>query len=243
MIDIHCHILFGSDDGADSIAESLEMAKLAYSGGTKKIIATPHTNVPDSYKNLWDENFENKVRQLNLALEEADCPLTVYPGQEVFCSRNFIQLLNEGKLITLNHSRYLLVEFGFYEASSTVYEKVERLRAEGVVPIVSHPERYAFVWEDDTAAHKLKTMGCLLQVNKGSLSGDFGRKAYKAAKHIMRKNDADFVASDAHSPYVRTPYLERVYNYVAERYSFDYAEWLFSSNPACVLKDKTIVPF
>lgn len=243
MIDIHCHILFGADDGAASLAESVEMAKRAHAGGTKKIIATPHTNVPDSYTNYWDREFENRITALNQALAQANCSLRVYAGQEVFCSRDFTELFQQGKLITLNRSRYMLVEFGFYEHASSVYRKLERLRACGVIPIVSHPERYAFVWEDETAAHKLKNLGCLLQINKGSITGDFGGRAHRAAHRILRDFDADFVASDAHSPYVRTPYLERVYDRVAETYSLDYAEWLFAANPALVMNDQPIVSF
>ena len=86
-------------------------------------------------------------------------------------------------------------------------------------------------------------MGCLLQLNKGSISGSFGSAARNAAKHILRRGYADFVASDAHSPYRRTPYLGDAFEFVAENYSFDYADMLFKHNPLCVIENKEIISF
>ncbi len=240
MNDIHCHILYGLDDGSVSIEESVEMAKLARSGGTKKIIATPHSNVTGSYRNMWCPEFADMIERLNNRLRDEDADIVLYPGQEIFCGENFMNLLSEGKLITLNNSRYPLVEFDFYEHSASVYMKLKKLAAEGYVPVVAHPERYAFFTEDETAAIKLKGLGCLLQVNKGSIQGNFGRSAFKAAKHLLENALADFVASDAHSPYMRTPFLAEVFETVAEVYSFDYARLLFSENTLAVIENRDI---
>lgn len=243
MVDIHCHILYGLDDGAGSLEESLEMASVAYEGGTDIIIATPHCNVTGSYKNMWSSDFDLKIRNINSALKNKDCDLKIYPGQEIFCEDNVIDLLSSGKLITLNHSRYLLVEFDFYERSSSVFRKLDMLVSEGYCPVVAHPERYAFVNEDERAVFRLKQSGCLLQVNKGSLNGSFGKHAYRTSHFILGNSLADIIASDAHSPYSRTPYLESAFEYVAENFSFDYAELLFNENPCSVLNDKEVSEF
>jgi protein-tyrosine phosphatase len=243
MIDIHCHILFGVDDGSDSLAESVEMAKIAYSGGTEIIVATPHSNVTGSYQNMWNETFEERVNELNQALEQSGCPVVVYPGQEIFCADGYDRYLQQGYLIPLNGSRYPLVEFDFDENSFSVYEKLRKLRSLGYVPVVAHPERYSFVHEDVTAMYQMKNLGCLLQVNKGSLHGSFGGQAYAAALRILDNGCADMVASDAHSPYRRTPYLDETYEFIAETYSFDYANWLLKENPYRVIQDKEITSF
>ena len=243
MIDIHCHILYGLDDGSVSAEESVEMARLARKGGTEKIIVTPHSNVTGSYRNLWNSDLESKLAELNDKMKMAECDLSFYPGQEIFCGENFIRLLEEGQLITLNKSVYPLVEFDFSEHSASVYHKLEKLIAEGYTPIVAHPERYAFFCENDDAAIKLRNMGCLLQLNKGSIQGSFGRSAYNAAKRMLDRGYADFVASDAHSPYRRTPYLSEAFEFVAENYSFDYAEILFEKNAMCVIENKKINSF
>ncbi len=241
MNDIHCHILYGLDDGAVSLEEALEMAKLARSGGTRKIVVTPHSNVIGSYRNMWCDEFEDMLERLNESLSEKNVDIELFPGQEIFCGENFVNLLREGKLITLNKSRYPLVEFDFYEHSASVYMKIKKIVAEGYVPVVAHPERYAFLGEDEAAAAKLKSMGCLLQVNKGSLRGNFGRSAYKTAKFLLDNSLADFVASDAHSPYMRTPFLAEAFDFVAETYSFDYATLLFSENSQAVIENREIL--
>ena len=241
MTDIHCHILYGTDDGSANLGESVEMAKFAFKGGTKFLVATPHSFVPGSYQNLWSDTLLERINQINERLKEEDCPLRVFPGQEIFCADGIVEYLQSGKLITLNGSRYPLVEFDFYERSASVYSKLSKLVSAGYVPIVAHPERYAFVCEDDTAARRLKDMGCLLQLNKGSIDGRFGSHAYKAAQSILKSGLCDFVASDAHGPYSRTPFMEQTFESVAENYGFDYAERVFSTNPLAVLKNKEIL--
>ena len=108
------------------------------------------------------------------------------------------------------------------------------------MPVVAHPERYAFVAEDGSAPLRLKKAGCLLQINKGSLKNKFGDHAYAVSQALIRHELADFVASDAHSPYMRTPYLADAYEIVCELHSEQYADILLTSNPQKVLKNEKI---
>lgn len=243
MIDIHCHILYGVDDGSFSLEETVKLAEIAEQGGTEAIIATPHSNVPDSYINHWNNDFEEKIVLINKALAERGIDITVYRGQEIFCAGRFEELMSEGKLITLNNSRYPLIEFDFYERSHEAYVMAARLAAQGYVPIVAHPERYQFICEEEEAAERLKDIGCLLQVNKGSLKGSFGFKAQRAAFRLLDEGLADFVASDAHSPYMRTPFLGNVREMISEEFSPDYAELLLSENPGLVIENKEILTY
>ncbi len=240
MVDIHCHILPGLDDGSDNIEESVRMARLAVEGGTKAIVVTPHSNIPDSYQNYCDKVYVDKFRELNSRLKAEKIPLKIFPGHEIYAAGNFVELIKRKKLLTLNNSDYPLVEFSFTEHSDSVYAKLQMLVAEGFTPIVAHPERYAFVSEDDFAPFRLKAMGCLLQINKGSLKGSFGRNAYIASHNIISQDLADFVASDAHSPYMRTPYLADVYEIISEIHSEEYADLLLLKNPVKVLQNKKI---
>ncbi len=240
MYDLHCHILFGVDDGADSAEESIRMARIACESGTKGIAATPHCNISEYDRNEWTSEFTRKIIMLNSTLEQLDIPVKIYPGQEIFCGEDVPKLLKSKKLITLNGSRYVLVEFDFGEFSENVYSRIERIMAEGYVPIVAHPERYGFVQEDPNAAYRLKNMGCLLQINKGSVKGGFGRGAFLAASGILQYQLADFIASDAHGPFVRTPFMADAHEYISERFSAEYADILFKINPVRVLKNKMI---
>lgn len=240
MVDIHCHILPGFDDGSDNIEESVRMARLAVSGGTKAIIVTPHSNIPDSFKNYCDQQYVDTFKALRQRLTEENIPLKIYPGHEIFAAGNIAELIRNEKLLTLNNSCYPLIEFAFTERAENVYHKLEELVAEGFTPIVAHPERYAFVAEDDFAPIRLKEMGCLLQVNKGSLKGSFGREAQIISKSIIRHELADFLASDAHSPYMRTTFLADVYDIVCDMCSDEYAELLLNINPAKIIINKKI---
>ena len=243
MYDIHCHIVFGVDDGSDSIEESVKMARIACDSGVTAVVATPHCNIPDSYTNYWDREIFERIVLLRNALNKNGLPIKIYCGQEIFCTNRTAELLKSGKLITINNSRYALLEFDFNEYSSSVYEKLLKIISEGYIPIVAHPERYAFVSEERDAAMRLKSMGCLLQVNKGSLSGSFGRDAYENAYRILDRRLADFVASDAHSPYMRTPNMEEAFETVCEQFSMDYADLLFEENPKRMIENKSVFSY
>ncbi len=243
MIDIHCHIMYGVDDGAFGLSESVEMAKVAHESGTTDLIATPHANAPDLEPNVWDESLENRLAEINNAVKASNIPVAIYPGQELFCSGDVVQRVKEGEFITLNKSRYILVEFDFYSSIEPILEYCEELVSFGLVPVIAHPERFAAVKEDEQAAYRLKKRGCLLQVNAGSLFGAFGRTSEGIAHDLMDAAAADFVASDAHSPYMRSPFMADAHEMISEMYSPDYAELLLQYNPARVLADKKIESF
>lgn len=243
MYDIHCHIVFGVDDGSDSIEESIKMAKIAYDSGVSAIVATPHCNIPNSYTNYWNRSLFERITTLRNALTANLIPVKVYCGQEVYCTSRTHELLKSGRVITINNSRYVLVEFDFSEYSSSVYEKLSRITAEGYVPIVAHPERYGFVYEEGDAAMRLKSMGCLLQLNKGSISGFFGRRARSVAYELLDRRLVDFVASDAHSPYMRTTDMEGAFEAVCEQFSMDYADIIFDENPRRVIDNSTVFSY
>ena len=240
MIDIHCHILPGFDDGADNIEESLRMARIAAGGGTKAIIVTPHSNIPKVQLNYLDKAYVDTFKDLKDKIKEQKIPLDIYPGHEIFATDDLIEPIKKKKLLTLCNSDYPLVEFGFKERSESVYRKLQILIAEGLTPIVAHPERYAFVAENGSAPLILKKMGCLLQVNKGSLKNKFGDNAYAVSQALIIREVADFVASDAHSPYVRTPYLADVHEIICDLHSVQYADQLLSINPGKILKNEKI---
>lgn len=240
MVDIHCHILPGFDDGADNIEESLRMARIAAGGGTKAIIVTPHSNIPDSYQNYLDKFYVDSFKELKAKIKEQRIPLSIYPGHEIFATDDLIEPIKRKKLLTLCNSDYPLVEFAFKERSESVYQKLQILVAEGLTPIVAHPERYAFVFENGSAPLMLKKLGCLLQINKGSLKKSFGANAYDVSQALIRREVADFVASDAHSPYMRTPYLADAHEIICELHSEQYADLLLSINPGKILKNEKI---
>ena len=244
MIDIHCHILFGVDDGSGCLSESIEMARIACESGTRTIVATPHTNIPGENGLAWGDTLKRSLAGFNERLRAERIPLTVCPGQEVFYAGDVVALLKRGAITTLNGSRYLLIEFNFSSSLNTILDACEVLSTIGIVPVVAHPERYEALQDnEDEVYHLKKRSGCLLQLNSGSLFGDFGRSAESAAHGMLAEGLADFIASDAHGPYVRTPFMADAHEMVSEMFSLDYADMLFRENPELLLQDKEIDAF
>lgn len=240
MFDIHCHILPGVDDGSGNMSDSIEMAQLAAESGTKGIIATPHCNIPGVFENYWCDTFADKVRTLQAELNARNIPVSIYPGQEIFLSRNFEDHLKKGEFITLNNSRYMLAELDFRIDEASAVSRLKYLVSQGYVPVIAHPERYGFVIENPSIIKKLRSEGCLVQLNGGSMMGYFGRYIQKTAELIICNSLADFIASDAHSQYSRTPALSDVHELICANISYDYADVLFRINPLKVLDNKTI---
>lgn len=240
MFDIHCHILPCVDDGSGSFTDSLEMAEIAARSGIRGIVATPHCNMPGVFENFWSADFDAKVKQLNDILQSRNIPITVYPGQEVFAYGDIIERIKNNELITLNNSRYLLVEFDFSVSEREMLKYLQMITAQGYVPIVAHPERYLIFGETPEMIRDIRSAGALVQVNSGSVTGNFGYYPERAASYFLANQLADFVASDAHSQYSRTPDLFPVHEIICENYSYEYADLLLDKNPQKVVNNKEI---
>lgn len=243
MIDLHAHILPGIDDGAKDIYESLEMAKIAVESGITAMVATPHCNIPGMFRNYYDQEFVEVFKMFEEALKEEEIPLILYSGMEVYVTPDILELLKKGKILTINGSRYLLVEFAFEEEPEYVDYMLDKIRESGLYPVIAHAERYRFVQNNLQMVYHWRRKGYLVQVNKGSLMGRFGRRAEYAAYRLLCHNLVSLIASDTHSPYQRTPYMRDVYGELSEEYSEKYLRILFEENPKRICEDKPTVRF
>ena len=172
MVDIHCHILPGVDDGAPSMEDSLEMARMAADSGVTDIIATPHCNLPgNGPKNYRSASLRTAFSRLQQALEQEGIPLRIHPGAEVFCTPELPRLLDQRQLQTLGGSRYLLVEFYFDESAEFMEQCFRDIRHRGLVPVAAHPERYNAVQRDPARLEGWFRRGIVIQLNKGSVLG------------------------------------------------------------------------
>ena len=243
MIDIHAHILPGVDDGSPSLESSLEMAALAVESGVRAIIATPHCNLPDELSDtggLDAAGVRRHIDALRRELSREGIALRLCPGMEIFGTMQTAQRLRAGTLCTLAGSRYPLIEFPFIdyaEEATVILASVLRL---GLRPIVAHPERYRYTQSQPQLLNLWTDMGCLLQVNRGSLLGRFGEREEELSHALVGRGFAAFVASDAHTPVVRTPWMRDVWELLAQEYSEQTAYALLEGNPARVLNNQEI---
>ncbi len=240
MIDIHAHILPQVDDGSPSLECSLEMARLAVESGAAAMIATPHCNLPENDAPLWADALTRRAQELARTLEEQGIPLRLYAGMEIFGTPDTAEKLREGRLCTLAGSRYPLIEFPFHGYGREATEILDSVLALGLRPIVAHPERYRYTQDEPRLLNLWTDMGCLLQVNRGSLLGRFGGRAEQLGHSMVGRGFAAFVASDAHTSVVRTPWMRDVQELLRMEYSPRTALLLTEEHAEKVLGNETI---
>lgn len=243
MVDIHAHILPGIDDGAQDIYDTLDMAQLAADSGVKEIVATPHCNIPGMYENYFDEEYRRVFRMAERAIQEEGIPIRLLPGMEVFATYNLPELLIEGKVMPLNQSRYVLMEFAFDEDGQYATELLERVSEVKAKPIIAHAERYEFVQDNPQIIYEWRKQGYLVQVNKSSFQGSFGRYAERTAYALLEHGLISVIASDAHSPERRTTYMANVYEQLRLEYPENKLKVLFEDNPRRICEDMPTIRF
>ena len=139
MIDIHAHILPGMDDGARDLEDSVEMARMAAESGTTAITATPHCNIPEVYDNYFGDEYWELFERTAEELKKRNIPVQLLPGMEVFSTPDLPELLADRQIITLNGSRYLLMEFDFQEDPGFAGWILGKVAELGVVPVTCIP--------------------------------------------------------------------------------------------------------
>lgn len=236
MMDLHSHILPGQDDGAQSLEQSLSMARMAVDSGVSVMAATPHcTEEADMQtRAVWEMLAE--------ALQENGIPLRLCPGMEIFGTPDTARLLREGRLLTLNDSRYPLIEFSFHTDGSLETRILKSVIRAGYRPVVAHPERYRCIQRDPGLANAWKRMGCLFQINRGSLLGRFGEAARTVAFELVGHGFASAVASDAHSSRIRTPWMRDVAELLSWEFSEEVARLLLREAPGAILNNEELPP-
>lgn len=238
LVDIHSHILPGLDDGSGSLGESLDMLAAAAESGVRIITATPHSYMADYGDESVREEMFFLLEQLDAESAAAGIDIRVLPGMEVLIRENIVPGLQSGRYLTLNRTSNVLCEFDFEEEPDFMSSRLREIVSAGYTPVVAHPERYRAVRRDNMLAYHWCLMGCMLQVNKGSLVGAFGDDVAHCAHNLLRWNIVSAVASDAHSVVTRGTSMNDAVMFITENYSEEYAVSLLSQRPAAILTDK-----
>lgn len=240
MIDLHCHILPGVDDGPSSLDESLAMARLAVEDGIHTIVATPHT-LNGVYMNPIKE-VTARVAAFQDALSENQIDLKLYPGADVHLCPDLLTRIESGDAGTINHAKkHILVELPSQTIPDGIKNEIFVLKLTGITPIISHPERNAIIQHDPVILYELLAMGALSQVTAMSLTGDFGTFVRGTAERLLRQRLVHVIASDAHSSDGRPPILSQAVNCAAEILgSDDEAKHMVTTVPAAILSGEPI---
>lgn len=214
MIDVHCHLLPGLDDGAKDLHTSLILVRQLSKAGFQKVIATPH--VLEGRQFLNPEIIREATVRLNFELKREGIPVEVLPGAENYIFPDLPQYLKEGKILTLADShKYLLLELPMQKLPSYTEQVIFELQVQGVVPVLAHPERYSYLAEARELLVTWKNKGVLLQVNLRSFEGIFGPGPLELASWLLANGLVRMVGTDAH----RASHCEDGYGKALQRFS------------------------
>lgn len=217
MIDLHCHILPGIDDGAKTVEDSLAMAEKAISQGITHILCTPH-HMNGKYINHANEVIQ-RVADLQKELDQRNLPLTLLEGQEIRLNGSLLdQLTTQDLLFTDLENTYLLIEFPTMDVPAYTEQLFFELFSRGHVPVIVHPERNAKFREDPNRLLSFLDMGVITQLTAPSIVGIFGKSIQKTAMTMMEHNMLHMVASDAHGVNTRNFYLKEAYEKIEKEF-------------------------
>lgn len=235
MIDIHCHLLPGLDDGPETLEQSLAMAEAAIADGTTHVVATPHA----SHRYVFDYPRVRALRdELAAALGDR---LHVATGCDFHMSFENLQAVREQpEPFTINQKNYLLVEFADFSIPASLDDALHQLQLAGLNPVITHPERNGLLVANPQRLEQWVSRGCYVQVTAGSLLGRFGPAAQRAAEEWLDHGLVHFVASDAHNTSSRPPRLSEAHDFVAQSRGEDVARALFRENPLAAIEGRPL---
>ena len=240
LVDIHCHVLAGFDDGAADADESLAMARLAAADGIASVVATPHQL--GSFRKNRGEAIRRAVAALGERLAGHGVALRVFAGAEVRIEPDLAPKIRDGEVLTLaDQGRHVLLELP-HEVYLPVEPVLEQLHAAGLAGILAHPERNLGILHRPKVLERLADAGCLMQLTAGSLAGTFGPQVQGLAERLLLEGYVHFVATDAHSAQTRRPMLRRAWDRVAQLGGLPTACELCCGNPASVVAGRQVLP-
>lgn len=238
MIDLHCHILPGVDDGPPDVSAALEMANAAVEAGITHIYATPH-HLNGRFENSKVEIIDGAIRINNLFRAE-NIPLTVHPGQELRIHQELLHSLDRNEVLTLdNNGGYLLLELPSGDVPVYTQDVVYELLLKEITPIIVHPERNRAIIENPEILYNLVQEGALTQVTSGSILGQFSKRVKTFSEKLIEHHLAHFIATDAHNVRARGFSLQHALDSVAAKFGKQAANH-FVENAELVMRGQSL---
>ena len=238
MVDIHCHLLPGVDDGAKSWEVSEEMCRIAVEDGIQHIVCTPHANDDFVYDRTRHEQRLQELRQ------RVGGRIQLSLGCDFHFSFDNIQdALVAPEKFVISGSDYLLVEFSDFSISPAMTDALLRFISLGITPVITHPERNMVIQRRPEFVLKLAEQGCVLQVTANSFTGHWGNAAKKVALWLLEHDAVHVVASDAHDTKHRPPILSRAKAAITELQGAQVATALVHDNPRAIISGRPLPYF
>jgi len=235
MIDIHCHILPGLDDGPESFETSCAMAEMAIADGITHVIATPHAHPAHAFVPELVRKRRDEIQAL-------------FEGRLIFATgcdfhlsfENLQDIRQEPSRYTLNQKNYLLVEFADYSIPASLDQSLHELQLAGLTPEITHPERNPLIRAKPERLFRWLRQGCYTQLTAQSLHGKFGNAAQEVSHEWLQGGAVHFLASDAHNTTTRPLRLKETFEYVEKKFGREVAQALLVENPRAVFEGRPL---
>ena len=222
--------MFGVDDGAKTIEDSLAMLELAAASGTTDIVATPHSDL--RYQFDYDL-VKERIAEMQARIGDK---IRIHQGCDFHLFYDNIEnCKTDRSRFTINGHRYLMVEFADSSIPKTIGNIFQDMILNDITPVITHPERNALLMGRVSEMVQWIRSGCLIQVTAQSFTGRFGKSAEEGARRLMRQRMVHFIASDAHDTEWRPPDMREPYKYISSQYGSHIAEKLFVTHPRMTL--------
>lgn len=240
-VDIHCHCLPGIDDGPVDMSSSIHMCRALSDDGIDTVIATPH-----QLGRYGDGNEPWLIRELtarlNEQMQQQHIGLNIVPGAEVRVDERLCRLIEDDKVLTLaDGGKYILLELPA-EVVIDIEPLIVDLNAMGLSPVIAHPERHRRLVDNERLIKRWLGAGAYLQISAGSVLGDFGMAAQKAAWSLLKNEMVSCVATDSHGTPTRRPRMAAAYEAIRGKLGRSNSDLICIENPRSVLQGKTITP-
>lgn len=197
QVDVHSHLIYGVDDGAKTLDDSIELITKMKNFGVQKIITTPHI-MNDFYKNSKDILFPKRDEIIN-KIHELDLNVQFECAAEYYLDEGFKAKLNDKNNLLTIEEEYVLVETSYMNKPVNLFQLIFDIQSAGFKPIIAHPERYIYFHESFENYIELFEKNVYFQVNVNSLSGYYSKSAKQIAEKLIDKNMVHFFGSDCHS--------------------------------------------
>lgn len=227
-------MLYGVDDGAKTIDESVGMLKIAHEQGIEAVILTPHLR-HGMFSHPLDK-IEEHYKKLKPYADE--CGIDLRLGTEYHVASDIVESFKSGRCHTLADSQYILTEYSSVSEFSFMLNMTKEVIFAGYIPVIAHVERYGCLVDDPDNVEELRGMGAFIQVNADAVLGIDGRGAKKYTRLLLKHGLVDFIASDSHGTKTRACNMKKCYDVVSKKYGKDYADKIMEINPSKIINKR-----
>lgn len=239
MIDLHCHLLPGLDDGSANMEISLKLAQEAVDNGVDFALLTPH-HMNGVYTNHRQDVID-RTQEFQAALKERDIQLTVFPGQEVRINGDLLEAIDQHDILYADESnQYLMLEFPDDDVPAYTNEMIYQVQQRGIIPVIVHPERNTRVMEHPEILLELLKKGCLSQITASSYVGTFGEKVEKFSHQLIAAGQGYVFSSDAHNLPGRKYEMREAFDKLKVEFGNDLVQ-RFEDNAKAIINGEVVV--